>query len=450
LCLDRNQSAASAYLNNNLGKSMVISKRGLVLGATALVGASVVLTGAGLHFSKSWAVFKESPKEIVDEVWQVINYDYVDGSFNGVDWRAARNKYLKRSYSSNEEAYKAVREMLEPLGDPYTRFLDPEQFKSMQVDTSGELTGVGIQITQDEKTKNITVISPIEGSPASRVGILPKDVIVKVDDKSTKGLDINAVVSLIRGPRDSNVVITVKRGSEQINFTMKRERIELHAVESGIRPSASGAIGYIRLTQFSSNAAAEMRTAIRDLNKQNVAGYILDLRLNPGGLLYSSAEIARMWMDNGTIVTTVNRRGAIDKLTASRGKLTDKPLVILVDGGSASASEILAGALQDNKRAILVGEKTFGKGLVQSVHPLEDGSGLAVTIAKYLTPSGRDINKKGIEPDYKVVLTEKQLEARTREKFATLADPQYAKAVDILLQRIVAANRVNVQSAASK
>lgn len=426
---------------------MVFSKRGLVLGATALVGASVVLTGAGLHFSKSWALLKEGPKEIVDEVWQVINHDYVDGTFNGTDWRAVRNKYLKRNYSSNKEAYEAVREMLEPLEDPYTRFLDPEQFKSMQIDTSGELTGVGIQIAQDEKTKEITVIAPIEGSPASKVGILPKDVITKVDSTTTKGLDINEVVGLIRGPVDSEVVLTVKRGDEQLSFPIKRERIELHAVESENRPSASGGIGYIRLTQFSSNAAADMRIAINKLNKQKVAGYILDLRLNPGGLLYSSAEIARMWMDKGTIVSTVNRRGEVDRLTAGRGKLTDKPLVILVDGGSASASEILAGALQDNNRAVLVGDKTFGKGLVQSVHPLEDGSGLAVTIAKYLTPSGRDINKKGIEPDYNVKLTEEQLEARTREKFATLADPQYVKALDILLEKIVAKDQTQLQSA---
>ncbi|MEO0373233.1 MAG: carboxyl-terminal processing protease CtpC [Cyanobacteria bacterium P01_A01_bin.17] len=428
---------------------MVISKRGLVLGATALVGASVVLTGAGLHFSKSWALFKESPKEIVDEVWQVINHDYVDGTFNGTDWRAARNKYLKRNYSSNKEAYEAVREMLEPLEDPYTRFLDPEQFKSMQIDTSGELTGVGIQITQDEKSKEITVISPIEGSPASQVGILPKDVITKVDTTSTEGLDINEVVGLIRGPVDSEVVLTVKRGDEQLSFTIKRQRIELHAVESEYRPSASGGIGYIRLTQFSSNAAADMRIAINKLKKKDAAGYILDLRLNPGGLLYSSAEIARMWMDKGTIVSTVNRRGEVDRLTAGRGKLTDKPLVILVDGGSASASEILAGALQDNNRAVLVGDKTFGKGLVQSVHPLEDGSGLAVTIAKYLTPSGRDINKKGIEPDYTVKLSEEQLEARTREKFATSADPQYVKALDILLEKIVAKDSTQLQSAAT-
>ena len=336
--------------------------------------------------------------------------------------------------------------MLEPLEDPYTRFLDPEQFKSMQIDTSGELTGVGIQITQDEKTEEITVISPIEGSPASRVGILPKDVITQVDSTSTKGLDINEVVGLIRGPVNSEVVLTVKRGEQQLNFTVKRERIELHAVESDYRESASGGIGYIRLTQFSSNAATDMRNAINKLNKRNVSGYILDLRLNPGGLLYSSAEIARMWMDKGTIVSTVNRRGEVDRLTAGRGKLTDKPLVILVDGGSASASEILAGALQDNERAVLVGDKTFGKGLVQSVHPLEDGSGLAVTIAKYLTPSGRDINKKGIEPDYIVKLSEQQLEDRTREKFATSADPQYVKALDILLERIVTQNKTQLQS----
>jgi carboxyl-terminal processing protease len=162
----------------------------------------------------------------------------------------------------------------------------------------------------------------------------------------------------------------------------------------------------------------------------------LDLRLNPGGLLYSSAEIARMWMNEGTIVTTINRTGEVDRLTAGRGQLTDKPLVVLVDQGSASASEILAGALQDNKRAVIVGEKTFGKGLVQSVHPLQDGSGLAVTVARYHTPSGRDINKKGIEPDVKISLTKEQIESLQREDIGTMADPQYAKALTVLKQEI--------------
>lgn len=431
----------------NWVRLMANSKDGLVLGTTALVGAGVVVIGANL-WQSSWAVFKESPKEVVDEVWQVINHDYVDATFNGNDWRDIRNKYLNRNYTSRDEAYKAVREMLDKLEDPYTRFMDPEQFKSMQIDTSGELTGVGIQITQDEETKNITVISPIEGSPAADAGLLSKDVIIKVDNKSTKGMDINGVVSLIRGPVNTDVTLTVLRDKEQLNFKIKRARIEIHPVRFSNQKNPAGNVGYIRLNQFSNNASSEMREAIQALNKQKVEGFILDLRSNPGGLLYSSAEIARMWMGKGTIVSTVDRKGGEDKLTSGKNTLTDKPLVILVDGGSASASEILAGALQDNKRAVLIGTKTFGKGLVQSVHPLEDGSGLAVTVAKYFTPSGRDINKKGIEPDIEVKLTDDQREALSldREKIGTLADPQYAKALSVLNEKILANNNGSLQS----
>lgn len=415
---------------------MVISKRGLVLGATALVGTGVVVTGAGLSRLPSWALFKESPKETIDEVWQVIEHDYVDATFNGTDWRAVRNDYLNRKYDTKTEAYDAIREMVEKLGDPYTRFMDPEQFKSMQIDTSGELTGVGIQISQDEETNNIVVISPIENSPASAAGIIAQDVILKVDGQSTEGMDINEVVSLIRGPVNTQVVLTVSRGSEVLDFTVKRARIEIHPVRFSFRNNSGGNVGYIRLNQFSGNAASEMRDAIKELTKKKVSGFILDLRLNPGGLLYSSAEIARMWMDNGTIVSTINRQGEVDRLTADRGKLTDKPLVILVDQGSASASEILAGALQDNGRAIIVGAKTFGKGLVQSVHPLNDGSGLAVTVARYHTPSGRDINKKGIEPDITIKLSEEQIASLQREDIGTPSDPQYAKALSVLNEQI--------------
>lgn len=426
---------------------MATSKDGLILGTTALLGAGVVVIGANL-WQSSWAVFKESPKEVVDEVWQVINHDYVDATFNGNDWRDIRNQYLNRNYTSREEAYKAVQEMLDKLEDPYTRFMDPEQFKSMQIDTSGELTGVGIQITQDEETEAITVISPIEGSPAAEAGLLSQDVIIQVDKTSTKGMDINGVVSLIRGPVNSDVTLTVLRGEEKLRFTIKRARIEIHPVRFAYQNNAAGGVGYIRLNQFSNNASTEMRDAIQALNKKEVAGFILDLRSNPGGLLYSSAEIARMWMGEGMIVSTVDRKGGEDQLKSNKNTLTDKPLVILVDGGSASASEILAGALQDNNRAVLIGTKTFGKGLVQSVHPLEDGSGLAVTVAKYFTPSGRDINKKGIEPDIEVKLSDEQREAlsQDRDKIGTLDDPQYAKALSVLNKEILATQDNRLQS----
>lgn len=419
---------------------MAIAKRGLVLGATAVAVAGVIVTGAGLHLSQGQAFFEESPKEVIDEVWQLIDNTYVDATFNQVDWEAVRTDYLGREYSSQESAYDAVREMLELLEDPYTRFMDPQEFRNMQIDTSGELTGVGIQITQEEETDEIVVVAPIEDTPAFEAGLRSQDVIVQIDGESTEGMELNDAVSRIRGTVGSSVTLTVRREDELIDFELTRARIEIHPVRYSVKDDAEGPIGYIRLTQFSSNASGEMREAIEDLESQDVVGYILDLRSNPGGLLYSSIEIARMWLDDGAIVSTVNRQGTVDEEVANNRALTDKPLVVLVDGGSASASEILSGALQDNDRAQLVGTKTFGKGLVQSVRSLPDGSGVAITIAKYLTPSGRDINQQGIEPDITVELSEDEREAlsENRDRIGTLEDPQYAKAQELLLQTVQA------------
>lgn len=419
---------------------MAIAKRGLVLGATAVAVAGVIVTGAGLHLSQGQAFFEESPKEVIDEVWQLIDNTYVDATFNQVDWEAVRTDYLGREYSSQESAYDAVREMLELLEDPYTRFMDPQEFRNMQIDTSGELTGVGIQITQEEETDEIVVVAPIEDTPAFEAGLRSQDVIVQIDGESTEGMELNDAVSRIRGTVGSSVTLTVRREDELIDFELTRARIEIHPVRYSVKDDAEGPIGYIRLTQFSSNASGEMREAIEDLESQDVVGYILDLRSNPGGLLYSSIEIARMWLDDGAIVSTVNRQGTVDEEVANNRALTDKPLVVLVDGGSASASEILSGALQDNDRAQLVGTKTFGKGLVQSVRSLPDGSGVAITIAKYLTPSGRDINQQGIEPDITVELSEDEREALSdnRDRIGTLEDPQYAKAQELLLQTVQA------------
>jgi carboxyl-terminal processing protease len=428
---------------------MVITKRGLVLSTAAVVLTAVTLANTGCS-SKSLASFRGSPKELVDEVWQIIDKSYVDGTFNQVDWKAVRNDYLNRTYTSDEQAYKAVREMLKKLDDPYTRFMNPEEFKNMQVDTSGELTGVGLQLTQDEKTKKLVVISPIEDTPAFKAGIQSKDIITKIDGKSTEGMDTNQAVNLIRGPVNTEVTLTIVRNQKEIEFKLKRAKIEIHPVRHSVQKSPIGEIGYIRLNQFSANAASEMRSSMQDLEKKKVTGYILDLRSNPGGLLYGSIEIARMWLKQGTIVSTVDRAGETDRQTANQKALTDKPLVILVDGGSASASEILSGALQDNKRAVLVGTKTFGKGLVQSVRGVGNGAGLAVTIAKYFTPSGRDINHLGIEPDFKVELTDAQKEElrRDRAKIGTTADPQYAKALEVLTNKVT--GKTGNQKAESK
>ncbi|MDX2097059.1 MAG: S41 family peptidase [Leptolyngbyaceae cyanobacterium bins.59] len=412
----------------------------------------MAVTGAFLHLNsnKGAAFFRESPKEVVDEVWQIIDRNYVDATFNQVDWKSVRSEYLNRNYTNKEEAYKAVREMLKKLNDPYTRFMDPDEFRNMQIDTSGELTGVGIQLAQDEETKRLVVVSPIEDSPAAAAGVLAKDIIVKIDSKTTEGMGVDKAVTLIRGPVGTRVTLTILRGGKEMVFNLQRQRIEIHPVRFSVRKDATTGsnIGYIRLVQFSANAAGEMREAIQKLEQQKVEGYVMDLRSNPGGLLYSSIEIARMWLQEGSIVSTVNRQGVTDLERANRKALTDKPLVILVDGGSASASEILSGALKDNNRATLVGTKTFGKGLVQSVRGLGDGSGVAVTIAKYLTPNGTDINKHGIKPDIVIELNDAQRQtlSRDRDKIGTLDDPQYAKALQVLNQRIAGQRGTRAES----
>jgi carboxyl-terminal processing protease len=422
---------------------MAMIKRGLILSATAVAVAAVTVTGAGVHLSHGQAFFQESPKELIDEVWQAVDRTYVDATFNQVDWRAIRQEYLNRNYNTNEEAYTAIREMLERLDDPYTRFMDPEEFESMQIDTRGRLTGVGIQLSQDEETKELIVVSPIEGSPAAEAGILARDVITKIDGQTTEGMDVNAAVALIRGDEGTNVTLTLRRGNRELEVPLTRARIELHPVRHARQTSPQGEIGYIRLTQFNDNASEEMQAAIEELESQNVNGYILDLRSNPGGLLDASVDIARMWYDEGNIVSTVNRRGVSEQYSANNTALTDKPLVVLIDGGSASASEILSGALQDNDRATVVGTQSFGKGLVQSVRGLADGrSGLAVTVAKYLTPSGRDIHEAGISPDVVVELTEEQREelASNNDEIGTSSDPQYVRALEVLSQAIATAN----------
>ncbi len=428
---------------------MIKPKRGLVLGSAAFLLTTVAVTGVGLRLARSQAFFQDNPKELVDEVWQIVNRTYVDGTFNQVDWRAVRKEYLGKTYKNQEESYKAIREMLKKLGDPYTRFMNPEEFQAMQIDTSGELTGVGIQLSKDEKTSELVVISPIEDTPAYKAGILAKDVIIKVDGKPTKGMEVDDAVKLIRGKPGTKVVLTIRRGTKDIDYPLVRARIEIHPVRAQVENTPIGKVGYIRLNQFSSHAGDEMKAAINKMEKEQVKGYILDLRSNPGGLLYSSVDIARLWLKEGKIVSTVSRQGEVEQQSANNGALTNKALVVLVDGGSASASEILSGALQDNKRAILVGTTTFGKGLVQSVRGLGDGSGLAVTIQKYLTPSGRDINKHGIKPDVVVELNDQQRKAlqQDREKIGTMEDPQFAKAFEVLKQQI--ANQGGTGSRAS-
>jgi carboxyl-terminal processing protease len=407
--------------------------------ATAVVAREVVTPPGGS------SRISDSPKEVIDQTWQIVFRDYLDinGKYKPEQWRSLRRDVLAKSYGSPKEAYEAIRGMLGSLDDPYTRFLDPREFKEMQIDTSGELSGVGIQLSLDKETKNLVVVSPIEGSPASRAGVQPKDVIVAIDGKPTKGMSTEDAVKLIRGQAGTTVTLTLKRKAQTLELPLTRERIELHAVDHQINTSADGVkVGYIRLKQFNATATKDMRQAVKDLEEKGAQGYVLDLRSNPGGLLMASVEIARQWLNEGTIVSTKTRDGIEDVKRANGRALTTKPMVVLVNEGSASASEILSGALQDNNRAVLVGQKTFGKGLVQSVRGLSDGSGMTVTIAKYLTPSGRDIHKHGIDPDVTAKMTELEAQRLKLEDLGTKKDSQYRVAESTLVKRLRNANSV--------
>ena len=407
--------------------------------------AAVVVLGSDLLLGSSTAaIISDSPKEVMDEAWQIVFRDYLDttGKYTDDRWKILRRDVLNKSYGNKKDAYEAIRGMLATLDDPYTRFLDPREFKEMQIDTSGELSGVGIQLSLDKDTKELIVVSPIDGSPASRADVKPKDVITQINGKSTKGMSTEDAVKLIRGPVGTNVSIQLRRNKTQlVSVDLIRDRIEIHAVDSRLNTTPDGSkVGYIRLKQFNANATKDMRAAIRELETKGAQGYVLDLRSNPGGLLMASVEIARQWLDDGVIVSTKTRDGVQDIKRASGKALTKAPVVVLVNEGSASASEILSGALQDNNRAILVGQKTFGKGLVQSVRGLSDGSGMTVTIAKYLTPSGRDIHKFGIQPNITAKLTEDDAKNLKFDQLGTKNDPQYKVAETALSKQLNAAS----------
>ncbi len=381
------------------------------------------------------ASLSDSPKTIVDEVWQKVNTDYVDKEFNQVDWQQKRQELLSKEYISKERAYQAIKASLRELGDPYTRFLTPEEYESLNARTTGELSGIGIEMQFNPLNGDLEVVGTVENSPAEQAGIKVGDKIVSINGKPTSLMSLEQASAEVQGEIGTDVKLEIsRRGQKPFESVVKRAQIELTSVTYKIRSEGGIEVGYIKLNEFNSHSAKQMNLAITNLKKKNVAGFVLDLRDNPGGLLFSSVDIARMWLDRGTIVYINDRKGGERKFSANNTALTDLPLVVLVDGNSASSSEILAGALQDNKRAKIVGTRTYGKGTVQSVHPLSDGSGLVLTISKYYPPSRVDINKYGIKPDIEQNLpADSQLNLTANPAlFGTNADPQYLAALDLL------------------
>jgi carboxyl-terminal processing protease len=418
--------------------------RGFRFLQVALFTGAIATTATLSSLSSGWnrsvlAALEDSPKTVLDEAWQIVNQKYVDPNFNQVDWQSVRTRLLNTEYSSTEQAYAALRQALGELGDRYTRFLDPEQYQALSNQTSGELTGVGMRLQLDQQINRIVVAEPMENSPAMLAGIQSGDHILQIDGQPTDQMRVEQAAQLIRGEVGSQIKLKLFRpGFQEFEVTLTRSRIALPAVHYSLKQEGSNKIGYIRLKEFSSHAAEQMRSAIKNLEQQNVDGFVLDLRGNPGGLLYASIDIAKMWLNEGDIVRTVNRNGFGEDFEAKGKALTSLPLAVLVDNNSASASEILAGALQDNGRATIIGGQTFGKALVQSVHKLSDGSGLAVTIAHYYTPNGTDISHKGITPDIQVDMNSaEQLRASTNGSLlGTHEDPCYIQAISNLQAQI--------------
>ena len=318
--------------------------------------------------------------DLFSEVLDKINKEYVD------------------EVNQSEAMDAAINGVLQSL-DPYSAYMSPDSFKNMQTETSGEFGGLGIEVSMEAGV--VKVISPIDNSPAEEVGVKAGDYIVKIDDVQVQGKTLSEAVELMRGPVGSDIEITVRRRGERkaLIFTITREIIQVASVKSEIKDDKTA---YIRLTSFNENSSKQIKNKIKEFKKnENIKNYILDLRNNPGGLLSQAIKISDYFLENGEIVSTKSKRKYENrKWFAKRGDIIDgETMIVLINYGSASASEIVAGALQDHKRAILVGESTYGKGSVQSIIPLKNEGAIRLTVSKYYLPSGKSISRVGVDPD---------------------------------------------------
>lgn len=340
-------------------------------------------------------------KEISD-IMDVIQDNYVENA------NAQKNKEEKNKNTNQKNTgvtkktlmQGALKGMMESLNDPHSMYFTKEEMRSFQEDIKGKYVGVGMVI-QKKAGEPLTVVSPIEDGPAYKAGVKPKDKVIEIDGASTYNLTSEECSKRLKGKANTTVKVKVYREANKMTkiFELKRETIELKYVKSKM---LDGGIGYLRLTQFGDNVYPDMKKALEDLQAKGMKGLIFDLRSNPGGELGQSIKIASMFIEKGKIVSTRQKKGE-ESVYSREGKyFGDFPMVVLINGGSASASEIVSGALKDYKRATLIGEKTFGKGSVQTLLPLPDGDGIKITIAKYYTPNGISIDGTGIEPDTKI------------------------------------------------
>ena len=340
-------------------------------------------------------------QQLVVESWRLVNQGYANPArFEDIHWKRLRQRALEAKIESSEQAYDAIETMLAPLDDPYTRLLRPDDYAVMKASNQGSLSGVGLQLAHGNTDGRIVVIASLEGSPAADAGVVSGTAVLAVNGEATDDLGLEATAARLRGDAGTQVVLTLEApDGTRDELTLERRSVDLRPVRTRRLRRDDHTLGYLRITQFSEGVPEQVQEAIAELSDKGIEGLVLDLRNNSGGLVSAGLAVADAFLSNEPIVETRNRDGIADPIQASANTLYAGPMVTLVNGGTASASEILAGALQDNDRSQLLGSRTFGKGLIQTLTNLSDGSGLAVTVAGYLTPSGRDIQGQGIEPD---------------------------------------------------
>lgn len=396
---------------------MEMNKKSLAVTAVAVILAF----GTGLNCGRSGATSKQLAGDLAGLVKgdHTVSEDKADLSVFWDVWGLIDEQYLLKPLDRQSMVYGAIGGMVDSLGDPYSDFLTPEENKELTDEMQGIFGGIGAEIGW--RDNSVAIIAPLKGSPAERAGLLAGDKIAEIDSKSTKDLNVDESVSLIRGEVGTQVKLTIVRGTQALTFNITRETIQ----DKTVRWEMKGRTAYIDITQFKQGTAKELDAEIGNILAQDPKNIILDLRNNPGGYLDVVVDVASRFVDEGqTVVVEDSGTGQKTYKASGNKRLGGLPIVVLINEGSASASEILAGALKDYKLATLVGKTTFGKGLVQGITDLKDGSALKITVARWLTPNGTSINKNGIAPDVLVEYTEDDYKADR--------DPQLDKALEIL------------------
>ncbi len=378
-------------------------------------------------------------KQLVLDAWTLVNEGFYDPEkFDEIQWKKIRQKTLQKQIETTEEAYSAIEDMLKPLEDPYTRILRPKDYELLKTSNFGsEINGVGLQLGEDDN-KKVKVVSTIGGSPAEEAGILSGEFIVTVNGISTEELGLANTASKLRGESGTKVLVEISSDSGEIReVDLERRSVDLRPVRTKRLRDDSHTIGYLRITQFSESVPKKVEEALQELKEKEVEGLILDLRNNSGGLVSSGIAVADSLLSEKPVVETKNRNGIKDAIISQKETSFDGPMVTLVNKGTASASEILAGSLQDNRRSILMGEQTYGKGVIQSLKSLGEDSGIAITVASYLTPKGNNIQGQGMKPDKLLDLPEASEYGGSEDK--------WVKNAELFLETILEKNEVSMQ-----